>query len=891
MSRWKLGAAVAVALLWPLTAAAQVTTATVQGRVVDESNAPVPGATITARNTDTGASRTATTDAGGGFRIAALPVGSYEVTAALAGFATKVRSGLTLTVGQEANLEFSMKMAPVAETVTVVGDAPVVETTKTTLGKTITTKQLDELPVSGRNFTNLAFLSPGILVNASTGGTTIAAGGATGRNNAFVIDGLTNDEVAVSATRGETSLDAIREFQVLSNQFSAEFGQASGAVINVLTRSGTNDFEGRVFTYYRADPLAANDPFATRNPTTGEVPKAKFTQKVFGGFLGGPVQKDRTFFFLSYDHTVRDETGVVSVADNVLRAFNQSTDKNIPQPTRNPRFLAKLDHRLSPDQTLSFRARYDHQTQANVGVGGVNTIERGYDFTRTDQDYALSHTWVISPRALNEFRGQYAHRFLDFNVDNYCAHCPTINRPSINLGKANNLPQGRTEKRFQFVDTLSFNVLNRGGDHYFKAGADVSLVDLPFFFHNNLDGTFTFATDAPFNAADRSTYPTTYTRNTGDPTLDLKDNIYSLFVQDQWRLTPYLTFNLGARYDFEDSLSTSQDKDNVSPRFHFAWDPLKDGKTSIRGGWGRYIDQVFLNIPINAAQGTSFVGITITNPGYPDPFVGGTLRAPPPPSTVVFAPDLNTPYSDSFSLGFQRELFRDVALSVDAVYTHGKAQLLSIDTNYTINGIARPDPNFGRKIMTQSIGESKYKALQVGLDKRFSRRYSFGLAYTLSETKRNVEDFNFTAVDHRNIDAEWGYGTNDARHTLGGSLNVDAPWGVKLGLGGRYRSALPYNITTGLDNNQDTFVNDRPAGVARNSARGSAVWTIDTRLAKAFRFGRRSLETIVEAFNVLNHPSLGTYIGNQRSAQFGKPTATVANFAPRQIQLGLRLNF
>src|SRR6185436_7924731 len=197
MNRWKLGAlAAACALLWPLTAAGQVTTATVQGRVLDESGAPVPGTTVTARNTETGASRSAVTDAGGSFRITALPVGPYEVTAAMSGFATKVRSGLTLTVGQEATLEFSMKMAPVAETVTVVGDAPVVETTKTTLGKTITTKQLDDLPVSGRNFAMLAFLSPGILINngAASGGTGISAGGGNGRNNAFVIDGLTNDE-------------------------------------------------------------------------------------------------------------------------------------------------------------------------------------------------------------------------------------------------------------------------------------------------------------------------------------------------------------------------------------------------------------------------------------------------------------------------------------------------------------------------------------------------------------------------------------------------------------------------------------------------------------------------------------------------------------------------
>ncbi len=882
-----LAAAGFVALL-PSVVSAQVTTATIQGQVTDETGAAVPGATVVARQVETGATRTAVTDGGGSYRIAALPTGAYEIDAALTGFGKQVRSGITLRLGQEADIHFKLKVQTVSETVTVEGEAPIVETTKTALGKTITNKQIDDLPVPGRTFTNLAFLTPGILV--STGGTTLAAGGGTGRNNAFIIDGLSNDEVALSSTRGQTPLDAVQEFQVLSNQFSAEYGQASGAVINVITRSGTNDFHGRGYFLYRADELNANDPFVQVNPATGLKPKAPFSQKTFGGFVKGPISKDKTFFFLNYEHLIQDQTAVITVPAAVLASFGQPAQTNFPLKTKNPNILAKLDHQLSPSRRLTFRAQYDDQTEPQRNVGGINTLERAIDSTRTDQSYALFHNWVISPRMVNEFRTQFAKRKLNVDAEP-CPKCPAINRPGINLGKAPNAPQGRDEDRLQFVNVFSFNLPGRAGDHNFKAGADVSFINVPVFFHNNLDGTFTFSTDRPFNAADRSTYPTLYTQNTGDPVIDLEDDVYGAFVQDQWRINPYLTLNLGLRWDYENHLSMKHDKNNFAPRLHFAWDPFKDGRTSIRGGGGVYYDQVFLNIPLNAAQATRFVGTTISNPGYPDPFVGGSITAPPPPSTFLFDPNLATAHSNTFSLGFQREILKNLAITVDGVYTHGLGLMITTDQNYTVNGSARQDPAFARKLMVESRGSSKFKALQLGLDKRFSNRYSFNLAYTFSDSKRDTEDFSFNPVDHRNIDGEWGPSLSDARHTLGGSALVDAPWGVKLGLGGRYRSALPYNVTTGLDDNRDTFVNDRPTGVGRNSARGSAVWTVDVRLAKVIQVSKRRLELIAEAFNVANHPSLGGYQGNRRSTIFGKPTATVANFAPRQVQLAARIDF
>ncbi len=879
------------ALLLPGGASAQVTTALVQGRVVDASGAPAQGATITAHHTATGLERSAQSDASGAYRIAALPVGSYEIRAELSGFITQARSGITLRIGQEASLDYALKVAPVAETITVQGEAPIVETTKSALGGTITNKQIDELPVANRNFVNLAYLVPGIVnsVNSENSEVAIGSSGANGTGNTFLIDGLSNDLDAVSSTRGVFSLDAIAEYQVLTNQYAAEFGQATGAIVNVLTRSGDNDFRGRAFGYYRADELSANNPFVRPDPATGETEKAPFSQKIFGGFLSGPLKKDRTFFFASYDHTLRDDTAVITVDREILRALGQDTDTNVPHPTRRPLFLAKIDHRLTPDQTLTVRYRLDSQSVDNLAVGGTLTRETGINRKIVSQDFALSHTWVIAPGTLNEARFQFARSDTD-QTDVACPDCPFISRPSVLTGKLPNQPQAFVEDRFQFMDAFSFS----RGKHSFKGGLDVSNVVLDGFVEQNLDGIFVFTTDAPFNAADPATYPLIWLGSEGDPSFDVSNNIYALFFQDQWRVTPHLTFNLGLRWDYEDHVATKDDKDNFGPRIHFAWDPTKDGRTSIRGGYGRYYDQVFLNVVLlSALLDGSLRTTTLFLPGFPDPFVGG-LGIPlpvPPPDIVRYQQDLKTPYSDIFSLGLQREIAKDLAVSLDGVYSRGRNLLALIDVNYADPGVPRPNPSFTQILEIQSAGRMSYKALQVGVVKRFSSRYSFGLAYTLSDNKRDTDGHQFRPADPRDLAAEFAPTDNDARHTFGGSVNYDAPWGIKLGLSGRYRSAVPYNVTTGLDDNMDLNPNDRPAGVSRNSERGESAWGIDARLAKVIGLGRVKLELIAEAFNLFNHPSLDGFQGNMQSPDFGKPTAVASGFEPRQIQLGARIEF
>jgi hypothetical protein len=875
----------------PLTAGAQVTTARVEGRVLDASGAAIQAATVTALHGGTRASRSVETDSSGWYRIAGLPVGSYEVTASRTGFASQVRSGVTLRIGQEATLDFSLKVAAVAETLTVQGEAPIIETTKSVLGGTITNKQIDELPVAQRDFVNLAYLVPGIInsVNSENSEVTIGSSGANGTGNTFLIDGVSNDQDALSSTRGFFSLDAIAEYQVLTNQYAAEFGQASGAIVNVLTRSGDNDFRGRAFGYYRADELSANNPFVQPDPVTGETEKAPFSQTIFGGFFSGPLKKDKTFFFVSYDHTIRDDTAVVAVDEQILRALGQDTDTSVPHPVRRPLFLAKIDHRLTPNQTLTGRYRLDHRSEENFIVGGTITREVGANPTLVNQDFALSHTWVISPGALNEARFQFARSDNDV-TDVNCPGCPFIQRPSVITGKNPGWPQTFVEDRFQLIDAFSFT----HGNHSFKTGVDFSNITLDGVVPQNFDGVFVFTTDAPFDAANPATYPLIWQGSEGDPNFDISNNILALFFQDQWRVTPHLTLNLGLRWDYEDHVATKDDKDNFGPRIHFAWDPTKDGRTAVRGGYGRYYDQVFLNVVLfSVLLDGSIQTTTLFRPGYPDPFVGG-LGIPlpvPPPSIFRYQQDLKTPYSDIFSLGFQREIAKDLAVSVDGVYSRGRNLLALIDVNYAGPGVPRHDPNFTQINEIQSAGRMSYKALQLGVMKRFSNRYSFSLAYTLSDNKRDTDGHQFRPQDPRDLAAEYGPTDNDARHTFAGSVNYDAPWQIKLGLSGRYGSALPYNVETGTDDNMDLSVNDRPAGVSRNSERGASVWTIDARLAKAITLGRVKLELIAEAFNLFNHPSHGSFEENMQSENFGEPTEVVAGFEPRQIQVGVRIEF
>lgn len=866
----------------------QSTAATVIGSVVDEQKAVLPGATVTIRNVDSGLVRTTTADATGNYRLVGLPPGRYELTAELSGFRTAVRSDLTLTVAQEATVVIALRIGTLEEAITVTAETPVVQTSRSALGTTITTTTIEELPIAGRNFATLSQLTPGV---TSTAGGGISSSGQLTRNSTFLIDGLSNDDDSVAGQRGGFSVDAIKEFIVVSNSSAAEYGQSSGVIVSVVTRSGTNTLDGRGYYFRRDDSWDAST--AASKLVSPTPPKSRLEQQIVGGFLGGPIRRNRMFYFASYEYTDRLTENLVTAPTAPIYLPNDPIV--FEQPFTNPQFIGKLDINLSSANTLAVRYRLDTDTLIGTGIGGTATRERGQDRKRKDQDFAVHDNWVVGSRSLNEFRMQVSRRYFNWDVSNYCPKCPTTNRPGLGLGKAANMPQGRTEDRWQFADSFSLMVPDKWGDHSFKIGVDASFIDLYSEFHNNLDGTFTFTTTTPFNPAVASTYPTQYTQNVGDPIVTLNNNIYAFFAQDQWKVRDRVTINYGLRWDYEDVVGIDQDKDNFAPRLGLVWDVNGSGRTVLRGNAGVYYDQVFLNIPLNAENAKKFVTTLITAPGYPDPYgpnpnrTGGPVT--PTPSTVRFGEGNRTPYTQQYTIGVQQQIGSRFSVAADLVKAQGYGLLRSMDANYPdLNDPLRrrPDPNFQRVTVVETSGNSWYTGLQVGIEKRMSAHHSYTIAYTLSSTERNTEDFNFFPVDQRDYDGERGPASNDSRHRLSAALTLALPWDIQTSTVIAARSGLPYNVTTGADDNRDTQTNDRPAGVGRNASLGAPLFQADLRLTKGFTVRGVGIELIAEAFNITNQKNWTGYDGNQRSPTFDKPTNGEIT---RQVQLGFRIDF
>lgn len=885
-----------------VAAFAQTSTATLQGIVADSQAGVLPGVTVVVTNTETGLVREAASDAAGFFRTSALPPGPYSIEAKLDGFAPYSRTGLVLTVGQTVTVDVQLTLGGVTEAVVVKGETPLVDTTSNSVGTIITHEQLDKLPLAGRDFQGLANLTPGV---TGVGGGGINSGGQLSRNNSIVLDGTSNDEQGIASTRGSLSLESVQEYVVYTNQFSAEFGQASGAIVSVVSRSGTNNVSGRVFAFVTSDALDAQNPFSKAQGSG----KAPYSQQRGGGFLGGPIIKDVWHYFASYEGEWDQSTSVVT---SPLVPVDQREN---PQDGNHGQYFVKTDYQLSKDNRLEGRFRRDSQLSKGLGIGGLNPYERGYDNTNRFNDAVASLTSVPSSKTVNEARVLYGTEYIYYAVDGYAD--PTgvsISRPDVNLGKANNMPQGWDSWRLELVDTLTHTV----GKHELKFGADVQLDKQNTYFLGNKDGTFTFRTDAPFNAADRSTYPIQYTQTIGD-WYDLRKNqMYSGFVQDTWRVHDHVTLNLGLRYDTETlfanakAVGVPQDLNNFAPRAGFNWTPTDDRRLAIRGGYGVYYDQGFNNISGNISNSARSTSVTITNPGYPDPYAGGTI-VPGKPSPTIAAPTIDTPYTSTLSIGLQRQLATGLIASADYVRALGYDLFNAVDLNAPINGV-RPNPNYLREIQYQTTGRSWSNALLVSLARRTGRGPLFDISYTLSRDLRNVEDFGFTPQDSYNPGAELARASNNRTHQIASSIVWPLSGGFQVAALIQARSGLPWSVTTGSDNNGDGNINDRPdlavpggdpnskltynsnftgrvGNLGRNANTGPAYAQTDFRVSKFFRFSHYSIEGFAEAFNVTNRANLGLPVGTLTASTFGTLMGLASGATPRNVELGFRFNF
>ena len=470
-------------------AVAQQGTAILQGTVLDGSKAALPGVTVTARNEETGGLRTVVTDDTGHFRMPALVTGEYAVKVELSGFRSEERPNIRISVGQEATLDFELQISAVQETVTVAGEAPMIDAQRSHVAATIDEKQIQELPLISRNFLSLAALVPGAGRNTSPTGTQpLAFGASDSRSNyTTIIDGGDLDDDIWGAPVQSFVQDSIKEFQVITNRFDAEYGHATEAVLNVVSKSGTNELSGTAFLFARGDAFKAKNFF--------EAAKPDFDQQRFGATTGGPIARNKTHFFGAYEYVKEDRPLTVSIP---LTSPLSRENGTFPAGRLSHLVSGRVDHQLSANHNVMVRGLYENFEQMG-SFGGTSAYSFGREQTRTSASLLAQETAILTARMVNDFRFQYRSTDVHWTPNSLD---PTEIRPSGRFGSAEFLQQ-ENRHRYQFYDTLYFS----SASHNIKAGGEVTYMETSYCACGRQNGYFTFATDAAFDAINIATWP------------------------------------------------------------------------------------------------------------------------------------------------------------------------------------------------------------------------------------------------------------------------------------------------------------------------------------------------------------------------------------------------
>ena len=748
MTRMRILQPLVVALLFaPAAAVAQTrpTTADVTGVVYDEQRAILQTATVTATNTETNQVRSVMTDDGGRFALLALPPGVYNVTAGSANFASQTQQDVVVRLGTEIVLEFILPIATAEDNIVVFGSAG--DAFQTAIASVVSQEQINNLPINGRNFISFAAITPGVTNDntpqqgaSATSGLTFA--GQRARSNNITVDGLDNNDIVVGSVRATFSQEAVREFQVITNSYTAEYGKASGGVVNIVTKSGTNVMSGNAFFFFRDDALNSKEYFERFTPAGVALdrPKAPYRQNQFGGTLGGPIKKDTTFFFGSFERLDVTTSNFVNIDDTTLipvpgqapgtvkgileRSGFPVDTGNVPYLVKTDSFLVKLDHSLKARGQLAFR--YDYADGLNENVepwGGLVAKSRGALLDSTDHMFSAAHTAVFQTKWVNEARFQFARR--DQKVDSLDPNCggpctaenqggPTLELLGIaSVGRQRFTPQPRLNERYQVLDTLSL----LRGNHQVKVGVDFNYVDhkhqaLPLHF----GGRYLFQSLAlpglpPINGVQALAlgFPAAYIQGYGNSSASYEYSDVSLFAQDEWRATGNLVVKVGVRYQNQfwpdivkntpgvpEAYSFPRDNNNVAPRVAMSWDPTGSKQTTVHAAYGVYYDNAItatagvFDIVDGSSTGVRTLAARLDAPGPRVPLIAWNAPGHKLPESAAGSfpslvasvdPDLQTPYAHHFSTGLERQLPGRVALAASYLYARGFNQLGTIDYN------------------------------------------------------------------------------------------------------------------------------------------------------------------------------------------------------------------
>ncbi|HZN08160.1 MAG TPA: TonB-dependent receptor [Pyrinomonadaceae bacterium] len=845
-----------VAALLATPSALGQSTAVLQGTVTDAKGAVLPNATVTVRNRATSAERTTQSDSDGNYQVAALPPGVYSVEVKVQGFKTQVADQVTIEVAKNVVQNFQMDVGAISEQVLVSSDVPVIETTTTSVGTVINQRTVQEIPLNGRHFVDLGLLIPGSVTPPQNGFLTAPLRGqgsfafntAGGREDTvnFMINGINLNDMVQNQITFQPSINTVQEFKVDNSTFSAEYGRNSGAVVNIATRSGNNDYHGEAFEFLRNELLDARNFF----DRTTEPPPFKRNQ--FGFNIGGPLNlphfgeggpifgykgKNRTFFFFSYEGT-RQRQGL-TLSSNVLTDAQRASVTNptvlkllplIPlatsvdivnnvavgrfagsgtAPVDIDQFTGDVSHDISANDRI--HGYYAHQKDKRGEPNLQGNTMPGFGDTRQSrrQIFTLNETHIFGPSLTNEARLGFNRINItftpnaqlnpaDFGINNGVNDDIGLPQISItgfifNLGGPAGFPQGRADTTVVFSDTVSY----LRGNHSLKFGGEARR-----FYNNNftLDtGSFTFANVNSFLAGNANGFSVTL----GDRSSAIIQNAFGFFVQDNFKVRPNLTLELGLRYDWNMTPTERYDRfvvfdpatrelvrvgsgidkvyeennKNFQPRVGIAWDPFGDGKTSVRAAYAILTDQPVTNVvtPLTSnpplATPLTFTGpITFSNALL----VAGAAGLAP----ANVDPNFDNAYVQSWNLNIQREIGNDLGLTVGYFGSKGTHLRLSRNINQPINGGARPFSSVSSSsdirpgatlnniVQIEGTGNSSYNAGWVTATKRFSRGFQFNASYTFSKSidYNSLNSQGVVIQDSYNVRDSRGLSDFDARH-------------------------------------------------------------------------------------------------------------------------------
>lgn len=800
----------------------------IEGFVTDATGAAVPNASVTARNIETGTERKVTSDENGVYRIPLLPLGTYQVTVEVANFKKYVQSGIILTTGRIATVSPALEAGDVSATVTVSSDATIADPGKIDVGRVMNTREVENLPLVSRNPYNYALLQANVTgrPNAEFGVPRINANGYTRRTN-YQLDGNNNTQ----ADRGGIRLMPISEtfvaeVQLVTNGFSAEFGNTPGLIMNAVTPSGTNDIHGSASYRFRRTPFYAR-PFQYNS--AGNIPKTKADNLTFA--IGGPFIKDRWHYYGGYEFVDRDLTSesgrlvTISAANQAgliaagvpASAFSPV----IPTTQRANFYIFRTDAQINDANRLSARFNYfDNIVPNNIG-GGLNTLQRSIDFDDVSYSLGMQVASTISPNVFNEFRFQYAKRdSRNFANANSGTGISIVVTNAANFGAPEN---DDTIAPIQETTQLQNNLTWITGSHTLKFGGGINFIDDRR--RANKFARYTFATIANYNSArtgvaqtgntcgaDLSRCYTNYVEAFGDADIKFYSRFGNFFVQDDWKVTRKLKLNYGLRYDiydlpqadttspFEASRNFTVDKNNFAPRLGMVYS-VRDGNrpTVIRASAGMYYDTVALDIYQRSLLNNgsprllnfTFAPATLGSPAFGNTL--GTLPAGsvlPVQSIETVATDFENMYAMHFNAQFEQALTQDLSITAGFIRSAGRHIPLYRNINRinplatladgrpifsnTVNATTRRDPRFNNILMAESVGNSSYNAMTLQLSKRFSQGYQFSVNYTLSKAEDDAPEQNLVATqvgnsvtqDPTNRRRDFGPSLADQRHTF-----------------------------------------------------------------------------------------------------------------------------